>query len=75
MAIVANKLSTTLQLKVKTGTDERGNDVFQTQSYRRVKTGAADGDIYSVAQAIGSLESTPVASIMKADSYELVNQA
>lgn len=75
MAIVANKISTALQLKVKTGVDENGNDVFSTQSYRRVKLSAADGDMYDVAQTIGGLENTPVVSILKAESCELVNQA
>jgi hypothetical protein len=75
MAVVANKLSTALQLKVKTGTDEKGNDVIATQTYRNVKIDAADADIYSVAQSIGSLESTPVISVVRADSVELVNQA
>jgi len=75
MAVIANKISTALQLKVKTGVDESGSDVIATQTYRRVKTDSTDSDIYEVAQTIGSLESTPVTSVVKADSFELVNQA
>lgn len=74
MAIVSNKLSTVIQLKVKTGTDGAGNDVTAIDSYRNVKAAAQDSDIYEVAAAIGSMKSTPVLSIMKADTYELVNQ-
>jgi hypothetical protein len=75
MPVIANKISTALQLKVKTGTDEKGNDVIAAQSYRGVKTNAADADIFSAAQTIGSLEKSPIVSVMKSDSYELVNQA
>jgi hypothetical protein len=75
MPVIANKISTALQLKVKTGTDEKGNDVLATQSYRGVKTNALDTDVFSVAQTIGALEKSPVVSVMKSDSYELVNQA
>jgi len=74
MAIVANKLSTALQLKVKTGTDERGNDIIATQTYRRVKINALDEDIYEVAQTLGGMESTPVISIVKAENFELVSE-
>lgn len=75
MPIAANKVSTTLQLKVKTGTDQSGKDIVSTQSFRRVKSGSIDSDLYTVAQTIGSLESTPVVSVMKAESFELVNEA
>ena len=75
MPAIANKLSTILQLKVKTGTDEEGKDILATQSFRRVKTDALDDDIYAIAQAIDSMESTPLVSVAKQDTYELVNQA
>ena len=74
MAVTSNKVSTALQLRVKTGTDESGNDKIATQAYRRIKAAALDSDIFSVAQLIGSLESTPVVSVIKAENYELVNQ-
>lgn len=74
MPVAANKVSTALQLKVKTGTDVSGNDITANQVYRRIKAGAADADIYSAAQTIVSLESTPLVSVVKADSFELVNQ-
>lgn len=74
MPVITNKISTALQLKVKTGTDESGNDTIATQSYRKVKTDAVDSDIYSVAQTIGSLESTPIVTVVKADSFELVSE-
>lgn len=75
MAVLVNKLSTWLQLKVKEGVDQNGGDIISTQTFRRVKTDASDDSIYEVAQAIGSLESTPVVSTQKTDSYELTNQA
>jgi hypothetical protein len=75
MPVSANKLSTALQIKVKTGVDVSGNDITATQSYRRVKVNAADDALYSAAQTIGSLQNTPVVSVIRADSTELVNIA
>lgn len=75
MPVISNKVSSALQLKVKTGTDEKGNDITANQTYRRVKTSAADNDIYSVAQVISSLESAQLQSVIKSETYELVNQA
>ena len=75
MPVVANKISTALLLRVKTGIDEKGNDVLATQTFRKVKNSAVDSDIFSVAQTIGTLESTPIMSVMRSDNFELVNQA
>lgn len=74
MAMVLNKLSTVLQLKVKT-TDAKGNDVTRLDSYRGVKTEALDEGIYAVAAAIGSVKKTPIVSVIKNESYEMINQA
>jgi hypothetical protein len=75
MAVLANKVSTALQLRVKAGVDENGNDVIATQTYRRVKVNSIDDDIFAAAQTIGALESTPVVSVIRADCSELVKQA
>lgn len=74
MAVTLNKISSALLLKVKTGVDEKGNDIFQTQTYRKIKLGAIDENIYSVANSIAALESTPVVAVLKSESYELINQ-
>jgi hypothetical protein len=75
MPVIANKVSTDLLIKVKTGTDATGNDVLSTQTFKKVKNTAVDDDIFSVAQTIGALESTPVISVMRTDNFELVSQA
>lgn len=75
MPVTANKVSSSLQLKVKTGTDTNGNDIVSLQNYRKVKTGAADANLYNAAQSIASLQSVPLLAVMRVDSTELVNQA
>lgn len=75
MAVIANKVETALQLKVRTGVDNAGNDIIATQTYRSVKGTTSDSDIYDIASVIGSLETTPTVSILKQENYELVNQA
>lgn len=74
MPVTPSKVSSTLQLKVKTGTDTNGKDIISYQNYRRVKVVAADTDLYSVAQSISSLQSAPLLSVIRVDNSELVNE-
>lgn len=75
MPVTANKLSTVLQIKVNEGTDDQGNDLIATKSYRNIKVTAEDQNMYDLSQVIGSLMSTPVVSVIRADSAELINEA
>ena len=72
MAVMSNKLESILRLKVKTGIDENGKDKLAVKSYNNVKTDATNDAIYDVARLINSLETTPAVSIMRQDSFELV---
>ena len=72
MAVIENKVTTTVTLKVKTGT-KNGKDVFRNISLSKVKSTASAEDIYAVAAGIGSLLNYPVSSILKQDTNELVN--
>lgn len=74
MAVTGVKVSSALVLKVKTGVDAQGNDVFSSTTLRRVKTTAADQDIFDTAQGISTLLKNPVDSILRQDVSELVNQ-
>lgn len=75
MPVIPNKVSSSLQLKVKTGTDTNGNDIVSSQNYRKVKTEALDANLYNAAQSIASLQSVPLLAVLRIDSLELVNQA
>lgn len=74
MAIVKTPESTKLTIKVQTGTNTSGQAVYRTRTYTNVKATAADSDVFSVAQEIGSLQSYPVHSIDRVDDSILVNQ-
>jgi hypothetical protein len=73
MAVNQVKLSSVLVLKVKTGVDSSGNDVFKNISLKKVKTTAADQDVFDVAQGFKNVLKDTVAGIMKQDVNELVS--
>lgn len=74
MAVNGVKLSTNLIIKVKTGVDAKGNDLFKNVTLRKIKTTAVDADVYEVAGAIGGLIKFPVEAISKQEVSELINQ-
>jgi hypothetical protein len=71
MAVVSTPLSTTLRLQVQTGTDTGGKPIYRVRSYSRVKTDAADQDVYDVAHALGSLQLHPVNAISRVNESDL----
>ncbi|TDT62408.1 DUF1659 domain-containing protein [Fonticella tunisiensis] len=73
MAVSAMGLTSALVIKVKTGTDALGNDTFRSISIKKVKSQAADQDVFDVAQAIAGVLSPAVESIMRQDTEELIN--
>jgi hypothetical protein len=75
MAVTASTLATKLQIRIKTGVDENGNDVIANSIFNKVKTASTDDSIFTAAQTIGSLMSTPVVSVQKVNTIELVSVA
>jgi hypothetical protein len=73
MAVNQVKLSSALVLKVKTGVDSSGNDVFKNIALKKVKTAAADQDVFDVAQGFKNVLKDSVTGIMKQDVNELVS--
>lgn len=55
MAVSMEILDTTLRLKVLAGTNEKGDPVFKTRSYKDVKKDAEPQDVYEVGQGLASL--------------------
>lgn len=72
MAVTGTKITTALVLKVKTGV-KNGTDVFKNLTFKKVKPGASDADIFDVAQKIGGILPNPVSSIYKQEVNELTN--
>lgn len=72
MAVTANKIMTTLVVKMKTGV-VNGADVFKNLSLKKVKANAADSDIFAVAEGISAILAYPISNVLKQDTNELVN--
>jgi hypothetical protein len=74
MMINLVKLTSALVLKVKSGVDANGNDLFKNISLKKVKTTAAEQDLFDVAQGKGALLSTPVEGIFRQNLDEMISQ-
>lgn len=74
MAVNQVKLTSALVLKVKSGVDTKGNDVFKNISLKKVKTTASEQDVFDVAQGFAGVLKNPVEGIMRQDVNELISQ-
>lgn len=74
MAVNQVRLTSALILKVKSGVDSKGNDVFKNISLKKVKTSAAEQDVFDVAQGLAGVLRNPVEGIMRQDLNELISQ-
>lgn len=72
MAVSANKVMTTLVLKIKTGV-VNGKDTIKSLSFNKVKAGATDEDIFAVASGIAGILAYPMSGVNKQDVNELIN--
>jgi hypothetical protein len=61
-----------VQLKIKTGTDSEGKDVFVTRTYPRVKADAANENVYNAGKALGNLYKGQLAGVFRLQTVELV---
>jgi hypothetical protein len=67
------KLTSALVIKVRTGADLNGNDLFKNISLKKVKPAATEQDIFDVAQALTTVLGVPVAGVFRQDFDEIVN--
>lgn len=74
MAVMSTKLQSSIVLKYKTGVDESGNDVFESQKIGKVNTSSPDADVYDAAEAIGTLVSYPVTQIIRDDLSSIISE-
>ena len=60
-------------ISIQNGVNTAGQPKYFQRTYRNVKAGAVDTDVYAVAQAIAGLQKYPVSSISRVDESNLVN--
>lgn len=73
MAATAVKLTSAMVIKIRTGADAKGNDVYKNITIKKVKPAAAEQDVLEVAQSIGAILGSPVNGIFRQNLDEIVN--
>ncbi|AKN29982.1 hypothetical protein Ccar_03695 [Clostridium carboxidivorans P7] len=73
MAAKATKLETAMILKYKDGVDKNGKDVIKKQSFSKVKTSAADQDIFDVAKQFETLLGKTLNELVREDQNGITN--
>lgn len=71
MAINVIPVTARLQLRLNTGLDENLNPVYRTRSFSNVKTGAANADLFQLAQEISLLQVHILDAVRRVDEVEL----
>ncbi|ACM61783.1 uncharacterized protein DUF1659 [Caldicellulosiruptor bescii] len=69
--MAAKPLVGSLQLKLENGTTSTGKIRLKTLSFD-IKPEAQDMDVYQVGQAIASLQSKPLYTIIRSNNFELL---
>lgn len=62
---------TRLLITFNQGYDEDANILFQTRTFRNVKSGSADAELYQASAAIASLQQHVLHSVERNNVYEL----
>ncbi|MDO7788203.1 DUF1659 domain-containing protein [Desulforamulus aquiferis] len=74
MAVVKEPYACSIKLRYQTGVNAQGNPIFVNRTYNNAKIAATDQNLYDVATAINSLQSTSLVGIYRTDDSELLNQ-
>lgn len=73
MAVTPSMVAVDLALVMDNSNSGPGQPVFITRTYKKVKTDAANADIYAVAQALLGLQTETNIAIQRRDIVELVD--
>lgn len=68
------KLTSALVLKIKSGVDSKGNDVFKNITLKKVKPAALDQSVFDVAQGIAAVLNTPIEGVFRQNLDEMISQ-
>lgn len=73
MAVNRVPQSGSVIITFQNGVNVGGQPVYLKRTYKSVKPGAVDGDIYEIAQGMASLQKYPLTSISRMEEGNLVN--
>lgn len=73
MAASIVKLTSALVLKVNTGTDVNGNDVYKNIAFKKVKATATGQDVLDVANGIALVLRMPIDNVLRQNTDEILD--
>ncbi|MCT8977902.1 DUF1659 domain-containing protein [Clostridium sp. CX1] len=73
MAATATKLQTTLIVKYIDGVDPKGKEIIKSQRFSKVKTNAAEQDLFDVAKEVEKLIGKTLDEIIREDESGITN--
>lgn len=65
-------LESRLRLLFETGLNDKGEAIYKTKTYNQIRKDATPDQLHQAAQAIGGLSEYPLASVERADNFEIV---
>lgn len=71
MAVTSIPLESVILMRVQVGVNANGDPVLRARRWGNVKAGAADQDVFDVANALGGLQTYPVVDVVRQDSEDL----
>lgn len=74
MAVTKVSQNGKLVVKVETGVNAAGNPAYRLRTFQNVKPGAADADVYAVAQALTNLQQYPVVNVARTETGNLISE-
>ncbi|WP_347861856.1 DUF1659 domain-containing protein [Salimicrobium sp. PL1-032A] len=73
MALMTERIDSTLKLSFETGTDEFGEPTYKTKSFRNVRTDATSEALYAVVEKLDVLQQYTVKAVTRDDESSIVH--
>lgn len=73
MAVTRVPQTSRVIITVQNGLSAAGQPVLLKRTYKSVKPGALEADVYAVAQGLASLQKYPLTTVSRMDEGNLVN--
>lgn len=73
MALMTQRINSTLKLQFETGTDESGEPTYKTKSFRNVRTEATSEALYAVVEKLDVLQQHPLTEVTRDDESSIVH--
>lgn len=75
MPVLVTPLTSKIKLQFRTGVDGEGKPMYKNKTVGKVKTDAADQDVFDTANALAGLCADTLAAVNRIDDSDLAEQA